>query len=181
MESAEEPAIDPDEIQKALTIQSQLNSPIFGAILIFCLLGALVTIINIYDNQVIVNIEVQFGYGITVVWFLILSLLAAVLLAHMVYKPYIIDRANGSNAILYALIFYVVAEIVWSTSLFHSRVNRGVATLASVLLLATIVWLGWACYHLVKESIYIFLILLIWCFFLQDYTYNVNAHPWKIQ
>jgi hypothetical protein len=167
-----------EAIQKSLTLEGQLTSNIFGAILIFCLIGAFVFIINIYTNQEIVDVEVKYGYGFTVGWFFALSLLGAILLAHMVYKPYILDRANGSSVILYALIFYILAEIFWSTALFHSRINRGVATLAGIFLLAATVWIGWACYHFVKESVYIFLILLIWCFFLQEYTYNVDSHPW---
>lgn len=143
-----------------------------------CLLGAVVFMINAWSNITVVEIETIYGNGISIGWFLVITLLLAVLTAHMVYKPYILDTNNGRSVVMQALIMYIAAQIFWSLALFHSRVNRGTAGLAAVLLLAATVWLGWVCYHFVKDTIFIFLLLLIWCLYLQDYTYNVDAHPW---
>jgi hypothetical protein len=146
----------------------------------FCIFGAVVLIANIYSNSDIIDIEVQYGYSITVGWFVVLSLIIAVLSAHMTYKPYVIDRAGGNNVILYALIFYILTYIIWATTLFNSRTNRGVPGLASLFLLATTIWLGWSCYNLYPDTIYIFLILLAWSLFIIEYTFNVESHPWTV-
>lgn len=96
----------------------------------------------------------------------------------MVYKPYIVDTAHHSNIVLIAVILYELGLVFWSLSLFHSRINRGTAGVAGIALLATTVWLGWVCYHFYPDTIYIFLLLLLWSLYLQDYTFNVDAHPW---
>lgn len=170
--------LEPSELQKALSLEAELQSPVFLAILVFVFLGAIAFILNIFFNVEVVNIESEFGNGIPASWFFIIIVILGILTAHMVYKPYIIDRSNGGSIVLYALVFYIIIQIVWSTALFNSRTRRGTATLTSVFLLATTVWLGWVCYHFVPDSIWIFLLLLFWCFYLQDYTYNVSAHPW---
>lgn len=169
----------PDDLPAALTLQGQVENTNFLALLVFCLAGAIVFMINVYTNSEIVDVEIQHGSGITVTSFLIIAILAALLTAYMVYKPYMIDRANGGNIVLYALILYVVAQIFWSLTLFHSRLNRGIPELAGILFLAATVWLGWVCYNLAPDSVYIFLLLLAWCFYLIIYTYNVDSHPWK--
>ena len=179
MEEVPPDPLDSEEVQKALTFQEQIRSPIFGAILVFCLVGAFAFMASIFEHQTIVDIELKYGYGISTTWFFVLAILCAILVAYMVYKPYIISRAQGSTIVLYALIFYVLTQVAWSLVLFQSRVNRGVPGLAGVFLLATTVWLGWVCYHFAEESILIFFLLLAWCFYLQSYTYNVDAHPWR--
>lgn len=168
----------PDDLDAALTIQGQFQSQIFLAILVLCLAAAVVFMINVYTNSKIVEIEVEAGSGITVTSFLIIAVLAAFLTAYMAYKPYMIDRARGGNIVLYALILYFIFQIFWSLTLFHSRLNRGVPEIAAVIFLAATIWLGWVCYNIVPDSIYIFLLLLAWCFYLVIYTYNVDTHPW---
>ncbi|CAH6419710.1 Hypothetical protein HVR_LOCUS786 [uncultured virus] len=178
MVESEPEHVDSENIQKALTLEEQIKSKEFGAILAVCLLGAGIFILSAASNSQIVDIEYIYGNGLSIGWFLVINIILAVATAHMVYRPYILDRANGKNIILWALILYVVAQIAWAVALFHSRINRGTAGVAIILFLAATVWLGWTCYHLDKGTIYIFLVLLFWCFYLQTYTSNVDAHPW---
>jgi len=166
--------------QQSLTIKDEVKNPIFAALLVWCLLGAAVFLYSAGSNIEIVNIEVNYGNGISYGWFFVITTLLAILTAHMVYRPYILDRINGSYIIMQAVIIYVVAQMFWGITLFHSRIHRGTAEVGSIFLIAGTVWLGWTCYHLVPESIYIFLLLLIWSFYLMNYTFNVDAHPWII-
>lgn len=166
-------------LSETLTFDYELRSKEFLAILLFTLFGAIIFFLNARSNIEVVEIEQEFANGLSIGWFLVISLIIAVLLAHMVYKPYMVERAMGRNTILVAVIMYVVAEIAWSLTLFHTRINRGTAGIASILLLAATVWIGWICYQYFKETIFIFLLLLAWVFYLQDYTYNVDSHPWR--
>ena len=142
------------------------------------LIGAIFLIVNAFTNYEIVEIEVYNSIGVTLTWYVIISIIVAILTAHMLYKPYILDSYANQKTVLYALIYYELAYAYWSTTLFKSRLERGQALVASVILLGTTIWLGWVCYHFDNNSIFIFLLLLVWCFYLQYYTYNVNLHPW---
>lgn len=173
-----EPTLDSPETISALSFDEEIRSKQFGAILIICLAGAAIFMVNAWLNIRIVEIETTYGNGISIGWFLVITMLLAILTAHMVYKPYIIDRANGRSVVIQALIWYVFSQMFWSAVLFHSRSNRTTGGIAGFTLLATTIWLGWTCYNLNKESIYIFLLLLLWALYLQIYTYDVNSHPW---
>lgn len=164
----------------SLDWNTQIHSPIFGFLLIITLIGAILLLVNAWVNLQVVDIEVKYSHGITIWAFLAISIVLAILLAHMVYRPYLVDTANGKYNIITALFLYVLAQIFWSTTLFHSRINRGVAGIASIIWFASTVWLGWLCYHFFKDTIFIFMLLLIWNFYIQIYTLNVDAHPWII-
>lgn len=151
----------------------------FWALLALCVVGALIFIVNMVTNSDIVVVELSYGNGVSMVWFGVISLVLALLMTFMIFKPYKIDRNSGGNNVLFCLFFYLFAYIFWSTALFHSRVDRGLATTSGFLLLTATVWLGWVCYHFVEWSIFIFLILLAWCIFLQQYTANVDLHKWS--
>lgn len=156
----------------------QIKSSEFLALLAITMLGAIVLIANGFGNLQVVNFEVDNGYGLPIGWFLVISVILAVLTAHMCYKPYLLNRLQGRYTVTYAIIFYVVAQMFWSTSLFHSRINRGTAGIAIILYLVATLWLGWVCYQYNKASFYIFALLLAWVLYLQFYTFNVDAHPW---
>lgn len=156
-----------------------LTSKPFGAILVLCVITAIGFLGSINSNRNIVEIEQKASGGLSLPWFIVISVSAAFLTAFMVYKPYIVDSANDSRVIIHALLYFLIAQLFWSIALFHSRISRGTATFASTIMLAALVWLGWACYNLVPESVYVFLLLLAWCFYLIIYTYNVDAHPWR--
>lgn len=160
-------------------ITTTLTSKPFGAILVLCVLTAIGFLGSINANRNIVEIEQKASGGLSLPWFIVIGVIAAFLTALMVYKPYTIDTQNDSRVIINALLYFLIVQLFWSIALFHSRINRGTATFASTVMLAALVWLGWACYNLVPESVYIFLLLLAWCFYLIMYTYNVDAHPWR--
>lgn len=165
-------------LEESLTFESQLRSNDFIAILVLLLGSAIVFIANVGSNMNVVDFENQNWFGLTVGWFIVLSIIMAVLVAHMVYKPYKIDKSNGKRYVMWAIIYFVIAQVFWAIATFHAQVDGGTAGIAGYLLLAATVWLGWVCYNLNKSTIYIFLILLIWTFYLQAYTYDVNVHGW---
>lgn len=169
----------PPTLEQSLQFETELQSKEFLAILIFTLFGAIIFMLNASVNDAIVTIENRLANGLSMGWFLVINLIAAVLIAHMVYRPYIIERSLGRTTVMIALILYVLAEMFWSLVLFHSRINRGSADLAAVLLLAATVWLGWVCYQYSPNTIFIFILLLAWCFYLIDYTFSVDSHPWR--
>ena len=171
--------IKEQKLQELLLFNNQINNKYFISILILTIFGALIFIINAYTNKDIVEIEVYYDRGVTLVWYIILGIMFAILTAHMVYKPYILDSYNNGKKVLYALIFYELAYMYWSTTLFKSRVERGLALVASVFLVAATIWLGWVCYHYDKNTIYIFILLLLFSLYLQIFTIYVAHAPWK--
>jgi hypothetical protein len=167
------------EVQEKLKFNNQLSSHEFLVILTLVFVGVVAFMANALSNPEIVDIEARYGWGVPMVWLLVLVSIVGILTAQMVYQPYILDRANNRYVVITALVLFIFAQIFWSLALFHSRINRGTAGLAGVLLLAATVWLGWVCYHFVPQIIVIFLVLLAWTFYLQAYTYNVDAKPWN--
>jgi hypothetical protein len=142
------------------------------------LIGAIFLIVNAFTNYEIVEIEVYNSMGVTLTWYVVISIIVAILTAHMLYKPYILDSYANQKTVLYALIYYELAYAYWSTTLFKSRLERGLPLVASVILLGTTIWLGWVCYHYDKNTIYIFLILLLYTLYLQIFTIYVSHNPW---
>lgn len=168
-----------EKVQAQLTLEAQLRSRQFLAILIFAIFGAVIFWLNAFSNQEVVDIENEFSSGLSLGWFLVISFVLAIVVAHMVYKPYVIETSMGRNSVLIAFILYIIAQMFWSLVLFHTRINRGTAGLASILWLSATIWLGWTCYHYCPESIYPLILLLLWIFYIMDYTYNVDAKPWR--
>lgn len=166
------------EAQHVFSIEEQLQSKEFLSLLIASLIAGAAFITNVYANRNIVTIEEKAAGGLSFQWFAIVIVIAAILTAFMVYKPYVIAKEAGSNVVLVAFIIFLLLQVFWSLSLFHSRIDRGVATLMSIFYLAATIWFGWVCYHFVKESIFIFLLLLIWTIYCVNYTFNVAAHPY---
>lgn len=166
------------DLTASLQLESQIQSKEFLALLIVALFGAVIFMLNASVNDAIVKLEHRFANGLSMGWFWVINLVIAVLIAHMVYRPYVIERSLNRSTVVIALILYVLAEMFWSLVLFHSRINRGTADMAAVLLLAATVWLGWVCYHYAKDTIFIFILLLGWCFYLIDYTFSVDSRPW---
>jgi len=168
-----------EKLEELLLFNNQLNNKYFKSLLIITLFGALIFIVNAYTNQEILDIEVYYDRGVTLVWYIIFGFICAILTAHMVYKPYILDSYNNGKKVLYALIFYELAYMYWATTLFKSRVERGLALVASVFLVAATIWLGWVCYHYDNNTIYIFIIILLFSLYLQVFTIYVAHAPWK--
>ena len=167
------------KLKELLSFNSQLSNKYFLALLVITLIGAIMLILNAFTNYEIVEIEVYNSIGVTLTWYVIISILVAILTAHMLYKPYVLDSYANQKTVLYALIYYELAYVYWSTTLFKSRLERGQALVASVILLGTTIWLGWVCYHYDKNTIYIFLILLLYTLYLQLFTVYVAHNPWK--
>ena len=168
------------KLDELLKFKNQINNKYFMALLVICLIGALLLIFNAISNKEIVEIEVLNNDSITLIWYILISVIIAILTAHMVYKPYIIDSYLGKRKVLYALIYYELAYVYWATTLFKSRLNRGMALVAAIILLASTFWLGWVCYHIDNNSIYIFLLLLLYTIYLQNYTILVAHNPWSL-
>ena len=167
------------KLKELLSFNNQLTNKYFLALLVITLIGAIMLILNAFTNYEIVEIEVYNSIGVTLTWYVIISILVAILTAHMLYKPYVLDSYANQKTVLYALIYYELAYVYWSTTLFKSRLERGQALVASVILLGTTIWLGWVCYHYDKNTIYIFLILLLYTLYLQLFTVYVAHNPWK--
>lgn len=167
-----------EKIPTYRSVRYQFSSRDFLYILVFNILTAMILIINLSVNSEVVDIEQKHAYGLPLIWFIILTIITSLITAHMVYFPFVIDRELGNFTVIYALYLYLISQIFWSVTLFFTRTSRSTGAFASFLMLAALVWLGWVCYHYDRNSIYIFLILLIWTFYLQFYTLNVEAHPW---
>jgi hypothetical protein len=166
------PESDPYPLTK--TLYEEFNSIIFRALLVWFLLGAGFVIFSMATNLRIINHEVQRGSHITFSWFIIISLIMAVLGAHMSFRAYLVDRNNKSSVVLYAVIFYVLLQIMWGLTLFHMDINDGSAGIFSIGLISATVWLVWVCYHFFKDTIFIGILLIIWSLFIQDYTIRVT-------
>jgi tryptophan-rich sensory protein len=147
----------------------------FLAIFGLCLFGGLIFTVNAVTNVDVIKIEQQHANGLPVQWLCFLAILVSILVAIMTYIPY---KRDKTRTIFNALILYEVMFIFWSTTLFHTRSNRATATLTGMVFIVTTLWLGWACYHLDKNSIWMFIIALIWAVYMQNYTLGVDAHPW---
>jgi hypothetical protein len=166
------PDSDPYPLTK--TFQEELDSTFFKALLVWFLLGAGIVIFSMVTNINIINHELNKGGHINIVWFIILSVLMAVLGAHMSFRPYLVDRNNKSSVMLYAIILYVVFQILWGLALFHRDLNEGSAGIFGLAFISATVWLVWVCYHFFKDSIFIGILLILWSVFIQDYTIRVT-------
>lgn len=144
---------------------------------IFAFTGLLV-ILSAWVNEIVVDVEAAIGIGLTLPWFFVSFTVIGFLAAVMVITPYRIDQANCKYYTFWAIIFYCFALLFWSVALFHSLVGQGTAGVASIILLAATIWLGWVCYHLHPNSILIFFLLLFWTYYLITYTYNVGTRNW---
>ncbi len=176
-----------------LRFDAQLSSVEFTALLVFTLIGAIIFIISALINPYIIIIENIRAGGINLYWFIAIELVLAVLTAHMVYKPYLIEKSyrkyddvpvesgfdRGDNYVMIALVLYVLMQIIWAVAMFHTRIEHGYAAVTIILYAITTVWLGWVCYHYDKSSIYIFIILLLWTFYLLLYTIDVTKRKWN--
>lgn len=167
--------VDADEY---LTLDDEIQTREFISILVVNALGTIVFLANAYSNRGVIDYENQNFNGLSIGWFTTIAILGAILTSYMVYRPYLISRDQGSSVVFFALIFYLIALVFWSIALFHSQINQGAAGIAAVLLMAATVWLGWVCYHLYRPSVYVFLLILLWTFYLQYYTYQVESHDW---
>lgn len=168
-----------ETMDDVLKFDTQITNSNFFALLVIFLFGAFVFSAIILDNEEVVQVEVNFGSGFTVIWFFILSFLAAVLAANMCYKPLMIERyINKSHIVFYAVILYVLTQTFWALSLFYSRINRGLPTLMGIFYIAAAVWLAWVCYQFDNYNIYIGILIIIWTLFLETYTLSVASHPW---
>lgn len=166
------PDSDPYPLSK--TLQEELDSNIFRALLVWFLLGAGFVIFSMATNIKIINNQVQQGSQLTFTWFIIISIIMAILCAHMCYRPYLVDRNNKSSVTLYAIIFYVVIQIMWGLTLFHANINEGSAGVFAIGLISATVWLVWVCYHFFKDTIFIGILLILWSLFIQDYTIRIT-------
>lgn len=166
------PDSDPYPLTK--TLQEELDSTIFKALVIWFLLGAGIVIFSMATNLRIIDHEVQKGSHLSFLWFIIISIIMALLGAHMAFRPYLIDRNRKSSVVLYALIIYVVLQIMWGLSLFHMDIHDGSAGVFALGFISATVWLVWVCYHFFKDTIFIGILLIIWAVFIQDYTIRVT-------
>jgi hypothetical protein len=166
------PDSDPYPLTK--TFQEELDSTSFKALLVWFLLGAGVVIFSMATNLRIINHEVNKGSRLTFIWFIIISIIMAILGAHMTFRSYLVARNHKSSVVLYAVIIYVVLQIMWGLSLFHMDLNEGSAGIFAVGFISATVWLVWVCYHFFKDTIFIGLLLIIWSVFIQDYTIRVT-------
>lgn len=167
-----QPESDPYPLTK--TFQEELDSTFFKALLVWFLLGAGVVIFSMATNLRIINNEINRGSQISFIWFIIISLIMAILGAHMTFRPYLIDRNNKSSVVLYAVIIYIILQIMWGLSLFHMDLNEGSAGVFALGFISATVWLVWVCYHFFKDTIFIGLLLILWALFIQDYTIRVT-------
>jgi hypothetical protein len=169
-----------ETVDHVLKFDAQVTNNNFFALLVLFLFGAFVFCAIIIDNQEVVQVEVDFGSGLTVAWFFVLSLIGALLAANMSYKPFIIETYTNkqSHIVFYAIILYVLTQTFWALSLFYSRVNRGLPTLMGIFYIAAAVWLTWVCYQFDNYNIYIGILIIIWTLFLETYTLSVASHPW---
>lgn len=177
-----EPLIHPGvyvEDVDELSFAGQLKNRDFLAILVLLVTSAIIFIANVVSNMGIVNYENQQWYGLSIGWFIVMALIVALLVSHMVYKPYKLDKRNGGHYVFWALIYFVIAQVLWAVACFHSQPEGGTVGLLGFILLAATVWLGWCCYNLDKSTIYIFILVLLWTFYLQAYAHDVNVHGWK--
>lgn len=55
-----------ETVKRSLTLEEQLRNPVFGALLALTLFGAIVLIINAASNIDVVNIEANYGSGISI-------------------------------------------------------------------------------------------------------------------
>ena len=147
----------------------------FWAILIMCLFGSIVFIANAVLNVKVVQLEQEYNNGLPIEWLCFLSVLVSLLLAVMVYNPIKCDK---TTIVLVALVLYQVAYIWWSTTLFHNKTNRSTAMLTGMGVIVAVLWLGWCSYNLDKNTIYFTLVVLAWALYLENYTFNIEAHPW---
>lgn len=159
-----------------MKIRKQINDRVFLALLVMCTFGGIVFIANAILNTDIIKIEDQYSGGLPVVLLCFIGILVSILVAFMIYVPFKNDKTSTT---LVALVLYELAFIFWSTTLFHSRVDRGTSLLAGILFIVATIWLGWICYNLDKNTIYIFIVTLLWSLYVENYTLNVDAHPWN--
>lgn len=169
---------DSDSVKEALTLHGEFTSLIFGAIFMIAAVGAIVFIANAFVGINVVNYMVEQGRGPSLGWLVLISLILALIVAHMAYRPYIMNRAHGNDQVLWALIFFTIAYMYWSTALFQSEFDRSAGLVGTIMLLASTVWLCWVCYHQFPDTVFFSLLLLAWVMYLQYYTFVVAYAPW---
>ena len=142
------------------------------------LLASLFTLANMWSNSIIIDAEVKLGIGIPLWGFVIAYIFISVIGACTVYLPYKIDKANGHNIVLLAILLYLLSGILWAVGVFHSLLQQGTGGFFAILYFCATIWLGWVCYHFNPYTFLGFMILAIWSYYLLFYTYSAGLLPW---
>lgn len=164
--------------EKTPSFLEQINTKEFMCMFSIWTVAVAIIIINIASNSALLDFQQARADGVSFLAFCVLFILWGIFGAIMVYDPYIQDRANGQNVILTATLLYLLAMIFWAFSLFHTEIGDGTSGVASILLLASNLWLAWACYHFNKVTVLIYIVQFIFSVYLINYTYSVGQLNW---
>ncbi len=101
-------APNPKKYSMECTWNEEFHHHYFRALIIWFLLGTGVFIFSSSTNLRIIDEQVQKGSKITFLWLIMISIILAILAAHMTFRPYLIDHRNGSSVVLSAVIIYII-------------------------------------------------------------------------
>lgn len=180
--------VDEEQIDKILPKPINNN---YVIVLILCLTFSLVFILNMWLNKTVVDIEENKGHP-SFSFLLIFQIIAGIILSLLIYFSRKENRNNtleqdlfldclGYGRLKCAFILYIFINILWSTVLFHSRINRGLSGFLAAVMMIIAIWLCICAYYYNHRTIVLSVIFLLWNAYMVLYTYSVSLSPWLLE